>query len=80
MEYRFTDTSRATTVFDLTLDDVREMRKILQAVLAGDVSEVSRWQVRGMVRKLADAQAKAAEIFEYDAKQLRKDAELGDEF
>lgn len=80
MEYRFTDTNKATVTFDLTLGQIEDMRAVYMAVIAGDVSNLSRWQVRAMVRKLADAQRQAAEIMELDAKALADKAKLDDTF
>ena len=79
MEYRYTDTGHANTVFDLSLDDVANLRDILTKVLNGDVSDVSRWQVRSMIRKLAEAQAKAADALAYEAKALAERAKLPDD-
>ena len=79
MEYRYTDTGHANTVFDLSLDDVANLRDILTKVLSGDVSDVSRWQVRSMIRKLAEAQAKAADALAYEAKALAERAKLPDD-
>ena len=80
MEYRFTDTNKATITFDLALGDVADLRDLLVKVLAGDVSDVSRWRVRGLVRKLADAQRQAADIMAMDAKALADAAKLDDTF
>jgi hypothetical protein len=78
MEYRYTDTGRANTVFDLSLDDVANLRDVLTKVLSGDVSDISRWQTRSMIRKLAEAQAKAADALAYEAKALAEKAKLSD--
>ena len=80
MEYRFTDTNKAAVTIDLTLGQIEDMRAVYMAVLAGDVSNVSRWQARAMVRKLAEAQRQAAEIMELDAKALADKAKLDDAF
>jgi|694.fasta_scaffold60908_10 hypothetical protein len=79
MEYRYTDTGRANTVFDMSLDDVANLRDVLTKVLSGDVSDVSRWQVRGMIKALANAQAKAADALAYEAKALIERAKLPDD-
>jgi len=70
MEYRFTDTNKATATVDLTISDLDELRAILQAVLDAKVEDVSRWRVRGFISKLIDAQGHAAEIMAVDAKAL----------
>lgn len=79
MDYRFTDTNTATVTFDLTLGDVADLRATMQKVLSGDVSDVSSWQVRSFVRKLADAQRQAAEVMALDANALAEDAKIADE-
>lgn len=79
MEYRFTDTNKAAITFDIALGDVSDLRDLLQKVLAGDVSDVSRWRVRALVRKLADAQRQAVDIMRMDADTLAEKAKLPDD-
>lgn len=78
MEYRFTDTNKATVTFDVTLGQIEDMRAVYQAVLSGDVSKVSRWQVRNMIRKLAEAQRQAADMMAIEAKALADKANVDD--
>jgi hypothetical protein len=78
MEYRFTDADKATVTVDLTLGDVAELRGILSAVLDGKTEDVSRWSTKAFVRKLAEAQAKAAEIMATEAQALAEKAKLPD--
>jgi hypothetical protein len=80
MEYRYTDSSKAAITLDVTVGDVADLRAALEAILAGDVSNVSRWQTRAMVRKLADAQRQAADMLRVEADALAERAKLGDEF
>ena len=76
MEYRFTDANKAAVTFDMTLGQIDDMRKLYEAVLGGDVSNVSRWQVRAMIRKLAEAQRQAADLLAIEAKALADKARL----
>ena len=80
MEYRYTDSSKAAITLDVTIGDVADLRAALEAILAGDVSNVSRWQTRAMVRKLADAQRQAADMLRIEADALAERAKLGDSF
>ena len=80
MEYRFTDADKATVTIDLSLGDLAEMRGIMMSVLDGKTEDVSRWTLRRFVRKLAEAQGKAAEIMEMEAKSLAEKAKLPDSF
>ena len=80
MDYRYTDSSKAAITLDVTIGDVADLRAALEAILAGDVSNVSRWQTRAMVRKLADAQRQAADMLRIEADALAERAKLGDEF
>ena len=80
MDYRYTDSSKAAITLDVTIGDVADLRAALEAILAGDVSNVSRWQTRAMVRKLADAQRQAADMLRIEADALAERAKLGDNF
>lgn len=80
MDYRYTDSSKAAITLDVTIGDVADLRAALEAILAGDVSNVSRWQTRAMVRKLADAQRQAADMLRIEADALAERAKLGDSF
>ncbi len=80
MDYRYTDSSKAAITLDVTVGDVADLRAALEAILAGDVSNVSRWQTRAMVRKLADAQRQAADMLRIEADALAERAKLGDSF
>ena len=80
MDYRYTDSNKAAITLDVTIGDVADLRAALEAILAGDVSNVSRWQTRAMVRKLADAQRQAADMLRIEADALAEKAKLGDEF
>ena len=80
MDYRYTDSSKAVITFDVTIGEVADLRAALEAILAGDVSNVSRWQTRGMVRKLADAQRQAADMMRIEADALAERAKLDDSF
>lgn len=78
MEYRFTDTNKAAITVDVTLGQIEDLRAIFAAVLAGDVSNVSRWRVREISRKLADAQRQAADMMAIEAKALADKANVDD--
>lgn len=70
MEYRVTDTNKATVTIDLTLGDVDDLRAMLQAAMDANIDGVSRWTARMMIGKLIEAQAQAAEIMVLDAKAI----------
>lgn len=80
MEYRFTDTTKATVTFDLTISQIDDLRGMLTKLGQAEIAGVSKWRVREMVRKLADAQRQAGEIMTLDAKALVEAAKLSDEF
>lgn len=80
MEYRFTDTTKATVTFDLTISQIDDLRGMLVKLAQAEVANVSKWRVREMVRKLADAQRQAGEIMTLDAKALADAAKLDDTF
>ncbi len=80
MEYRFTDTTKATVTFDLTISQIDDLRGMLTKLGQAEIEGVSKWRVREMVRKLSDAQRQAGEIMTLDAKALIEAAKLSDEF
>lgn len=80
MEYRFTNTDSVKVTVDLTLGDISDLRDILTKALDAKLEDVSRWQLRRMIRELADAQRKTAETLEYEAKSLAEKAKLPDSF
>lgn len=80
MEYRYTDTDKADVALSLTLSEIAALRTILEAACKIEIENVSRWRVRDFVRKLADAQAKAAEALALEAKTLADKAKLADDF
>jgi len=79
MEYRFTDTTKTAVTFDLTVSQIEDLRKMLTKLGQAEIEGVSKWSVRQMVRKLADAQRQAGEIMAIDAKALIEAAKLSDE-
>lgn len=80
MEYRFTNTDSVKVTVDLTLGDIADLRDILTKALDAKLEDVSRWQLRRMIRELADAQCKTAEMFKLEAQTLADKAKLGDNF
>jgi hypothetical protein len=80
MDYRYTDTSKANVVFDLSIEDVADLRDVLTAARKGDVADLSKWMLRRMIKALAEAQVKAAEAMAYEAKALAERAKLPDDF
>ena len=80
MEYRFTNTDSVKVTVDLTLGDIADLRDILTKALDAKLEDVSRWQLRRMIRELADAQGKTAEMFKLEAQTLADKAQLGDGF
>lgn len=80
MDYRFTNTDSVKVTVDLTLGDIADLRDILTKALDAKLEDVSRWQLRRMIRELADAQCKTAEMFKLEAQTLADKAKLGDEF
>ncbi len=80
MEYRFTNTDSVKVTVDLTLGDITDLRDILTKALDAKLEDVSRWQLRRLIRELADAQRKTAEMFKLEADTLAEKAKLGDEF
>lgn len=78
MEYRFTNTDSVKVTVDLTLGDIADLRDILTKALDAKLEDVSRWQLRRMIRELADAQGKTAEMFKLEAQTLADKAQLGD--
>jgi hypothetical protein len=79
MQYRYTDTDQANTVFDLSIGDLADLRSILTKALNANVEGISGWKARDMIRKLAEAQAKAADAMAYEAKMLAEKAKLPDD-
>ncbi len=80
MEYRFTNTDSVKVTVDLTLGDISDLRDILTKALDAKLEDVSRWQLRRLIRELADAQCKTAEMFKLEAQTLADKAKLGDNF
>ena len=80
MDYRFTNTDSVKVTVDLTLGDIADLRDILTKALDANLQDVSRWQLRRMIRELADAQCKTAEMFKLEAQTLADKAKLGDSF
>lgn len=80
MDYRFTNTDSVKVTVDLTLGDIADLRDILTKALDAKLEDVSRWQLRRMIRELADAQCKTAEMFKLEAQTLADKAKLGDSF
>lgn len=80
MEYRFTNTDSVKVTVDLTLGDISDLRDILTKALDAKLEDVSRWQLRRLIRELADAQCKTAEMFKLEAQTLADKAKLGDSF
>lgn len=80
MEYRFTNTDSVKVTVDLTLGDIADLRDILTKALDAKLEDVSRWQLRRMIRELADAQCKTAEMFRLEAQTLADKAKLDDSF
>jgi hypothetical protein len=79
MEYRFTNTDATRVAMDLTLDEMAFLRKTLEAVLKADLEDVSKWKTRQLIKALADAQGKAAEVMVYEASMLADAAKLSDD-
>lgn len=80
MEYRFTNTDSTKVTLDMTVGDIADLRDILTKALDAKLEDVSRWQLRRLIRELADAQCKTAEMFKLEAQTLADKAKLGDEF
>lgn len=80
MEYRFTNTDSVKVTVDLTLGDISDLRNILTKALDAKLEDVSRWQLRSLIRALADAQCQTAEMFKLEAQTLADKAKLGDSF
>lgn len=80
MEYRFTNTDSTKITVDLALGDIADLRDILTKALDAKLEDVSRWQMRRLIRELAEAQRKTAETLEYEAKSLAEKAKLPDSF
>ena len=80
MEYRFTNTDSTKVTLDMTVGDIADLRDILTKALDAKLEDVSRWQLRRMIRELADAQCKTAELFKMEAQTLAEKAKLGDSF
>jgi len=79
MEYRYTHTDATRVAMDLTLDEIAELRKVLELALKSEIEGISKWSVRRMVKVLADMQGKAAEVMVYEAKVLADNAKLSDD-
>lgn len=80
MEYRFTNTDSVKVTLDMTLGDISDLRDILTKALDAKLEDVSRWQLRRLIRELADAQCKTAEMFKLEAQTLADKAKLSDSF
>jgi len=80
MDYRYTDTDDATVTLTFKLCDIESLRGIFEAINNGDVSGISKWRVRQLVRAMAGAQAKAAEVLARDAQALAEKAKLPEHF
>lgn len=80
MEYRFTNTDSAKVTMDVSIGDIADLRDILTKALDAKLEDVSRWQLRRLIRELAEAQRKTAETLEYEAKALVEKAKLPDSF
>ena len=80
MEYRFTNTDSAKVTMDVSVGDIADLRDILTKALDAKLEDVSRWQLRRLIRELAEAQRKSAETLEYEAKSLADKAKLPDSF
>lgn len=78
MEYRYTNTDATRLAMDLTLDEIADLRKTLELALKADLEGVSKWATRGLIKALADAQGKAAEVMVYEASVLADKAKLPD--
>jgi hypothetical protein len=79
MDYRYTDTNKATAMIDMTMGDIAELRDVLIAAHKVELQGVSKWTVRRMIKTLAEVQAKAAETMAFDAKMLAEAAKLPDD-
>ena len=80
MEYRFTNTDSAKVTMDVSVGDIADLRDILTKALDAKLEDVSRWQLRRLIRELAEAQRKTAETLENEAKSLAEKAKLPDSF
>jgi uncharacterized protein YfeS len=80
MEYRFINADSTKVTMDVTLGDIADLRDILTKALDAKLEDVSRWQLRRLIRELAEAQRKTAETLEYEAKALVEKAKLPDDF
>lgn len=79
MEYRFTNTDSTRVAMDLALDEMAWLRKTLESVLKADLADVSKWRLREMIKALAEAQRKAAEVMVYEASALADAAKPSDD-
>lgn len=79
MNYRFTNTESTCIAMDLTLEEMACLRKTLEAVLKADLEGVSKWKIRILVKALAEAQGKAAEVMGYESSVLADAAKLSDD-
>jgi hypothetical protein len=80
MDYRYTDTNKTAVMIDMTVGDIEELREVLVTVHKAGIEGVSKWAVGRMIRTLAEAQAKAAQTMEFDAKLLADRAKLPENF
>jgi hypothetical protein len=71
-EYKYTDTEETPLALSMTLNDIRRLRYVLEAVLNGEVTD-SRVQhaAQDTERFLTQALAKAADAFENEGRSLR---------
>lgn len=79
MNYRYTHTDATCIAMDLTLNEIADLRNVLELALKAELEGVSKWPTRNMIKALANAQVQAADIMVYEAKLLADKAKLSDD-
>lgn len=79
MEYRYTNADATRVAMDLTLDEIADLRKTLELALKANLEGISRWTTRGLIKAMAEAQAKAADVMVYEASILADKAKLSED-
>lgn len=80
LTYNFTDAQSVQVALSLTLSDIDDLKRILQAGIDQNLDlGVSHYRVRSMVRALTDAQRMAADTLAYEAQALKDATKPADE-
>lgn len=79
MDYRYTHTDATRIAMDLSLNEIADLRNVLELALKAELEGVSKWSIRIMIKALANAQSQAADIMVYEAKLLADKAKLSDD-